>query len=64
MSRNWMLLTAMGFVFAGFAILLMWWAYGRLIMSGYMFRQTVKRRLPLWRSLGAKDYELLERREV
>jgi hypothetical protein len=67
MSRHWIFLTAMGFFVASLVFLCLWWAYGRLLLSGSPKAQSFRRRIPFWRRLGSKtgnlnDYELLRRR--
>ncbi|KAF7507043.1 hypothetical protein GJ744_010971 [Endocarpon pusillum] len=34
MGRHWMLLTALGFMFAGVVGMALWWLYGRILLSG------------------------------
>lgn len=68
MGRNWMLLTALGFLSAGIIGMGLWWIYGRVLLLGQK-RKSAKfawRQIPtvLWRSASHKEYELLERHEV
>ena len=67
MGRNWMLLTALGFLSAGIIGMGLWWIYGRVLLLGQ--RKSAMsgwRQIPatLWRTSSRKEYELLERHEV
>jgi hypothetical protein len=75
MSRHWILLTALGFVVAGFVFSSLWWAYGRILHSSSPKTQSFKRRSLFWRRFPSlplsafgfskdsslSDYELLRR---
>lgn len=45
MSRHWLLLTILGFVVAGIVFLVLWWAYGRLMLTGSPKGQSLRRKL-------------------
>lgn len=78
MGRNWMLLTAVGFILAGMVGMALWWLYGRLLLLGAHRRSGMTSfalgrnsdgpagaRLPFWRRWTAskQQYELLEQRD-
>ena len=76
MGRHWMLITATGFLVAGFLGLAMWWAYGRVLLLGERRRKGgqglglgkagktgwVVQRIPFLRQPSKERYELLENR--
>ena len=78
MGRHWRLLTATGFLLAGFVGLLMWWIYGRVLLLGERRRKGgsvtsaelllgragwMVQKIPYLKSRTAKDrYELVEDR--
>ncbi|KAI9847834.1 MAG: hypothetical protein M1837_001727 [Sclerophora amabilis] len=70
MGRHWMLITTLGFVFAGLVGLCAWWVYGRILLVGAPKGQSrggwLPRRIQLYRRRPSpKDkYELDDRREV
>ena len=67
MGRNWLLLTALGFLTAGIVGMGLWWIYGRVLLLGQRRgAKTGWRQIPavLWRTSSKNDYELLERHEV
>jgi hypothetical protein len=66
MGKHWISLTALGFLTAGVVFTVLWWAYGRLLVSGSPKGQQFRRRLPFWGRYAAKKkddenstYELL-----
>jgi inositol phosphorylceramide mannosyltransferase catalytic subunit len=78
MGRNWMLLTAFGFMVAGVVGMALWWLYGRIFLLGAHRRTRIagssngrkssspaSARLPLWRrwSASKQQYELVEQRD-
>ncbi|KIW17311.1 hypothetical protein PV08_04503 [Exophiala spinifera] len=79
MGKNWMLLTALGFLLAGVLGLLIWWVYSRLIIMGSRRRAAggsprvspfrtagVVPRVPLWKVWSGKSqsYELVEQHDA
>ncbi|KAJ9627134.1 CSG1/SUR1-like protein [Taxawa tesnikishii (nom. ined.)] len=67
MGRNWLLLTAAGFMVAAVVFSIVWWLYGRVILSNKPWKvQVAQRRLPFWRRFSGthKEYELVNRHEV
>ena len=66
MGRNWMLLTAAGFLTAAIVGMGLWWVYGRVLLLGQRKGSKVPwRQMPqFWRWNGQKDYELLDRHQV
>lgn len=74
MGRNWMLLTAVGFLVAGIVGMGIWWIYGRMLLLGQKRRPARSTRsvnigwmkIPtaLWRTASQPDYELLDRHDV
>lgn len=71
MSRNWLLLTVVGFL-VGFAVIfLTWWTYQRLILRKASAdvpkwkTASIRSKFPFWRRASAqKEYELVSRHEV
>jgi hypothetical protein len=61
MGQHWLFLTVLGFSVAGVVFLALWWAYGRLILSGGPKGQSLRRKLPFFRRSSKSDYELLAR---
>ena len=66
-----MLLTASGFLIAGFVGLGLWWIYGRVLLMGERRKKGGKngpggwaQRMPLWKTATATAYELTDRHEV
>ncbi|KAK5121998.1 hypothetical protein LTR85_004570 [Meristemomyces frigidus] len=71
LSRNWILVTILGFVIGFSALFVGWWAYRRYILatSSAEFPRwksaSLRHRLPFWRRVSAhKEYELANRHEV
>jgi len=67
MGRNWMLLTASGFLATGIIGMGLWWIYGRVLLLGQ--RRGAKAgwmQIPaaFWRTSSHKEYELLDRHSV
>lgn len=64
MAHHWMFLTVIGFTL-GFAVLFfIWWFCGRVVLSGTIKGRNVNSRIPYWRRVSQKDYELVDRHEV
>lgn len=78
MGRNWMLLTATGFMLAGVVGVGLWQLYGRILLLGVHRKSGItglihtrkssspaRSRLPLWRrwSGSKRQYELVEQRD-
>ncbi|KXL50792.1 glycosyltransferase family 32 protein [Acidomyces richmondensis BFW] len=72
LSRNWILVTILGF-FVGFSVLyLVWWVYRRCLSFNFTegaskWKGTSRNRLPFWRRLSARktySYELVNRHDV
>jgi inositol phosphorylceramide mannosyltransferase catalytic subunit len=79
LGKNWMLVTAVGFMIAGVVGVAVWWVYSRLFGAGKrrtglrnkspsrVFLQPFAQRLPLWRMImgnGKADYELVEQHDA
>jgi len=79
MGKNWMLLTAAGFMLAGVVGVAAWWVYTRLFGMGKRKGRNkspsrfswspIAQRLPLWRRVmggggGKGDYELVEQHDA
>ncbi|KAM0796736.1 nucleotide-diphospho-sugar transferase [Usnea florida] len=71
MGKHWKLLTASGFLIAGFVGLGLWWIYGRVLLLGERRKRSSKngpngwaQRMPLWKTASATAYELTDRHEV
>lgn len=79
MGKNWMLLTALGFLLAGVLGLMIWWVYSRLIIMGSRRRAGggsprmspfrfagVGSRVPLWKvwSGNEQSYELVAQHDA
>lgn len=71
MGKHWMLLTASGFLIAGFVGLGLWWIYGRVLLLGERRRKGGKgapsvwaQMIPLGETASATAYELIDRHEV
>lgn len=64
MAQHWIFLTVCGFTLGFAAIFFIWWFCGRVVLSGTPKGRAITSRIPYWRRVNQKDYELVDRHEV